>query len=88
MEMIILKGAYKGMGYELGTRLSKAVAHNITLQNKNILIKDINEDKVHEIVNRYTETVTPFSVKLIEGISRGSGIPFDMILRYNALQDI
>ena len=38
--------------------------------------------------NRYADISSTSSLKLMEGLSRGSGIPFESTLRFNALQDV
>ncbi len=87
MEIVALKGTHEEIGYELGVRLSEAIRHNIYLQDQNIVVKEIAEEEINRFVNRYAMLVAPTSLRLMESLSRGSGISFEAILRYNALQD-
>lgn len=88
MEMVIARGTHEMIGYELGTNLAEAIRHNILLQDQEVLARGINKSLVTQIVNRFEETAASTSMKLMKGLSRGSGIPYKSILRYNAMQGI
>ncbi len=87
MEIIVAKGNYERMGYELGIKLAEAIRHNIFLLNQGIVAKGIEKKAVYRLISSYTTLLSNTSIQLMEGLSRGSGVPFESILRFNALQD-
>lgn len=87
MEIVAARGTYERMGYELGIKLAEAIRHNISLLNQGIVAKGVAKEAVYRLISSYTTLLSNTSLQLMEGISRGSGVPFESILRFNALQD-
>lgn len=88
MEIFVSKMANRNMGQELGNRLSEAIRHNISLQDRDIVARKLENATVIRFTERYLETVGPSAIKMMQELSKGSGISFERISRYNALQDI
>lgn len=87
MELVAAKGDYKRIGYEIGIKLAEAVSHNIALLNQDVAAKGIDQEVSYRLINHYTTSISNTSVQLMEGLSKGSGIQFESILRFNALHD-
>ena len=87
MQIVGARGTYETLGYEVGLKLKDAIHHNISLLNKGVAVKEIERETIAHVINRYTTLISSTSMRLMEGLSRGSGVPFELILRFNALHD-
>lgn len=82
------KGTQEKQGFDIGIKLSEDIKHNILLQNKKVKEKQLKASFVEKATYNFAENVSSGSLKMMEGMSLGSNIPFESILRFNALQGI
>ncbi len=88
MMIAVSRGTYENIGNELGIKLAEAMRSNISLQKQNLEAQGMERDSISTAISCFADTISFSTIKMMEGLSRGSGIPFESILRYNALQDI
>ncbi len=88
MEVVVAKGCHEKIGFEIGCRLADAIKHNVALREHGVRLRGMEEKAVSRFVRRYAASSSADSLKLMEGLSRGSKMPYESILNYNALQDI
>jgi hypothetical protein len=88
MKIISAKGTYENIGFELGYKLADEIHHNLSILNNDIINKGLGKKKVDLYKKLYVDILSTSSRKMMEGISRGSGIPYDSILCYNALREV
>lgn len=87
MQIVTAKGNHEKLGYEIGIKLAEAVNHNIALLNQVIAAIEIDRELTSRMIKHYMSSISNTSVQLMEGLSKGSGIPFESILRFNAWHD-
>jgi hypothetical protein len=88
MKVIAAEGTHEKIGFDLGCRLAEAIKHNVALREHDTRERGIEKKQLSSLVHRYMESSSAVSLKMMEGLSRGSGVPFTSILRFNALQDV
>ena len=88
MKVVTAEGTYEKIGFELGHKLADEIYHNISLLNQAIIKKGIDKKEIDIYNQFYVDLASTSSKKLMEGLSRGSGISYDSILRYNALLEV
>jgi|LSQX01.3.fsa_nt_gb hypothetical protein len=88
MKVVTAEGTYENIGFELGYKMADEIHHNLSLMNKDIFNKGIENKEVDLYKQFYVDISSTSSRKMMEGISRGSGISYDSILRYNAFREV
>jgi len=88
MRLVYAEGTHKKIGYDLGYQLKEDIQHNIILREQDAHSKGIDNCVLSRIIHTYAALSSPSSLQLMEGMSKGSGVPFESLLRFNALQDI
>lgn len=88
MKVVTAEGTYEKIGFELGNKLTDEIHHNLALLDNDIMKKGMDKQEIDAYNQFYYEISSASSKRLMEGMSRGSGIPCDSILRYNALQEV
>jgi hypothetical protein len=86
VDIVAAKGDHEKIGYELGVKLAGAIRQNIYLQDQDVAVKGLGKEDIYRFVNQYAAITETTSVKIMEGLSRGSDIPFETIIRFNALE--
>jgi len=82
------QGTHEKIGVELGRRLSGAITHNVAHREHSAKLMEIEEMETSRFVRQYAASLSKNSLRLMEGLSMGSKVPYDSILNYNALQDV
>lgn len=88
MKVIAAEGTHEKIGFDLGCRLAQAIKRNVALREHNTRKRGIEQGRLSRLVHRYMDSSSTVSLKMMKGLSRGSGVPFASILRFNALQDV
>lgn len=88
MRMIFAEGTHNQIGYEQGVQLKREIRYNIASMEENYYYQAIDKKELANHINKFISLSSTSSLELMEGISKGSGISFDSILRFNALQEI
>jgi len=88
MKIVSAEGTHKKMGFDLGSQLKEPIRHNIALREQNARIRGIGQRELSCFTREYAALCSYSSLQLMEGMSKGSGLPFESILGFNALQDI
>lgn len=88
MKVVNAEGTYEKIGFELGRKLTDEIHHNLALLDQDIMKMGMEKHEIDAYMQLYCDISSASSRKLMEGMSRGSGIPYDSILRYNAMQEV
>jgi hypothetical protein len=88
MKVVAAEGTFEKIGFDLGCRLAQAIKHNVALREQNTRSRGVESTALLRFTHEYAELSSAGSLKLMQGLSRGSGVPFASILRFNALQDV
>ncbi len=85
MKVVVAKGNHERAGYEIGCQVAPAIKNNVALCEHKISYTRV---EVEKLVRNFRELSSPSSIMLMRGMSRGSGVPFAAILRFNALEHL
>lgn len=88
MKVVAAEGTHEQIGFNLGSRLAKAIHYNVAVREHNVGEREIEEIEIMRIAQACADLSGAGSLELMQGLSRGSGVPFASILRFNALQDV
>jgi|LSQX01.3.fsa_nt_gb hypothetical protein len=88
MRVVTAKGSYEKMGFELGYKLTDEIHQNLALLEIQAMNKGMEKKEVDIYCQLYADIVSISSKKMMDGMSKGSGISYDSILRYNALMEV
>jgi len=88
MKIVTAEGTHEKIGFDLGCQLKEDIRHNLALREQDARARGIEKRELSHFIQEYAALSSDSSLHLMEGLSRGSGIPFKSILRFNALQDV
>jgi len=88
MKVVTAEGTHEKMGFDLGCQLREAIRHNLNLREQDARARGIEKREFSRFAHEYAALSSASSLHLMEGMSRGSGLPFESILGFNALQDV
>lgn len=88
MKIVTAEGSYEQIGYKLGIKLEEEIRHNIKTCGHKFEGREIERNKIINYIDNYANSLSSSTIRMMEGLSRGSKTPFESLLRYNAIQDI
>ena len=88
MKIVTAEGTHEKIGFDLGCQLKEDIRHNLALREQDARARGIEKRELSHFIQEYAALSSDSSLHLMEGLSRGSGLPFESILRFNALQGV
>ncbi len=87
MKNISAVGNYKEIGYIIGRKLENEIRQNIEVCNLKINNRGISKNNLARYADTFIGVSSNSTIRLMEGLSQGSGVSFDSILHFNAFHE-